>query len=70
MRANNSESTIRLTITKAGYRLQKAPARHWTRAEYGPGYEVIDDRNTLVLGGWHRPYDATLDDVKAFATQL
>ncbi len=60
-----SESTIRRLLAARGYRLRKAPARHWTRAEYGPGYMVTDCRNVVVLGCRQREYDATLDDVKA-----
>lgn len=64
-----SESTIRRRLAKAGFRLQKMPARHWTR-HYGDGFQVIDDRNLLVLGGAQRPFDATLDDVREFAAGL
>lgn len=59
-----SESTIRRQLAAKSFRLQKTPARHWTRAWYGPGYIVTDDRNVAVLGASQRPYDATLDDVR------
>lgn len=61
-----SESAIRRRLAKAGFRLQKAPARHWSRY-YGEGYMVTDDRNTVRLGACQRPYEATLEDVRAFA---
>lgn len=60
-----SESTIRRVLASKGLRLSKTPARHWTRAEYGPGYMVTDERNVVVLGCCQREYDATLDDVRA-----
>ncbi|MCB4767830.1 hypothetical protein LGR54_04375 [Ancylobacter sp. Lp-2] len=70
MRICNSESAIRHRLNKAGYHLQKAPARHWTRAVYGPGYMVTDDRNVAVLGAVQRPYEATLEDIRAFAERV
>lgn len=70
MRAYNSESALRRHLTKAGFRLKKTPARHWTRAYYGPGFMVLDDTNTVKLGAFQRPYDAKLDDVKAFAERV
>ncbi|WP_100960421.1 hypothetical protein [Bosea sp. FBZP-16] len=60
-----TESNIRRALAAKGFRLSKTPARHWTRAEYGPGYMVTDDRNVVVLGCSQREYDATLDDVLA-----
>ncbi|OYW66839.1 MAG: hypothetical protein B7Z40_09815 [Bosea sp. 12-68-7] len=59
-----SESAIRRALSAKGLRLSKTPARHWTRAEYGPGYMVTDERNIVVLGCSQHAYDATLDDVK------
>lgn len=70
MRADISESAIRRRLAKAGFRLQKTPAAHWTRAESGPGYEIVDDHNMLILGSSHRPYDATLNDVREFAERV
>lgn len=69
MHACNSESAIRRRLARAGYRLEKAPARHWTR-RYGAGYIVADDRNMAVLGVTHRPYEATLQDVATFTERL
>ena len=66
---NLSESTIRRRLAKAGFRLQKTPARHWTR-HYGEGYMVTDDTNTVRLGACRRPYDGTLDDVREFVAGL
>lgn len=59
-----TESNIRRALAAKGYRLKKTPARHWTRAEYGPGYMVTDDRNVVVLGCGQREYDATLADAE------
>lgn len=60
-----SETAIRRALFAKGLRLSKTPARHWTRAEYGAGFMVTDDRNIVVLGSSQRAYDATLDDVRA-----
>lgn len=62
-----SESTIRRRLRAKGLRLEKAPARHWTSREYGPGYMVIDDRNTVLLGATRRPYDGTLAEAAELA---
>ena len=62
-----SESTIRRRLRAKGLRLEKAPARHWTRDWYGPGYMVIDDRNMVVLGASRRPYDGTLAEAAELA---
>lgn len=59
-----TESQIRRALAAKGYRLQKTPARHWSRAEYGPGYMVTDDRNVVLLGCGQREYDATLADAE------
>jgi len=64
-----SESAIRRHLTKVGFRLQKTPARHWTR-RYGEGYMVTDDRNTVRLGAGQRPYEATLEDVREFVERI
>ncbi|MBN9470195.1 MAG: hypothetical protein J0J10_15635 [Bosea sp.] len=60
-----TESQIRRALAAKGLRLKKAPSRHWTRAEYGPGYMVTDERNIVVLGCGQREFDATLADVAA-----
>ncbi|ADH89250.1 hypothetical protein Snov_2903 [Ancylobacter novellus DSM 506] len=70
MRADMSESTIRRRLAKVGFRLQKTPAHHWTRAEFGTGYEVVDEGDMLILGCSQRPYDATLEDVRTFVAGL
>lgn len=60
-----TESNIRRALAAKGLRLSKTPARHWTRAEYGPGYMVTDERNVVVLGCGRYEYDATLNDVQS-----
>lgn len=69
MHATLSESAIRRALSKAGLRLQKTPPRHPSRDWYGPGYMVVDNRNTVVLGATSRPWDATLMEVEAFAAR-
>lgn len=64
------ESKIRRQLSKIGYRLKKTPARHYTRTEYGPGYEVIDERNVVVLGASQRESEARLEDVQAWLDDL
>jgi hypothetical protein len=65
-----SEYAIRRRLAKAGYRLEKTASRHWSRSWYGPGYMVVDGTNTVRLGAFQRPYDATLDDVREFVAGL
>jgi len=65
-----SENTIRRRLHAKGLRLEKTPSLHWTRAAYGPGYMVIDDRNTVVLGASQRPYDGTLAEAAELAGSL
>ncbi|MGB6079052.1 MAG: hypothetical protein WBF99_06285 [Xanthobacteraceae bacterium] len=51
------------------HRLNKAPARHWTRKEYGVGYQII-----LSTGGTYgaqvREYGLTLDEVEEYISHL
>lgn len=61
------EDRIRRRLDKIGYRLCKTPARSWLRAEYGPGYMIVDHTNTVRLGCGGREYQATLADAEAFA---
>ena len=43
------EDRQRRRLARAGYALAKTPARSWLRAEYGPGYEIMQG-NTVVAG--------------------
>lgn len=61
-----SEATIRRRLAAKGFTLQKTPARHWMRAEFGVGNQVVDDRNVVVAGCYQREFDATLEQVEAF----
>ncbi|WP_335309951.1 hypothetical protein [Sphingomonas phyllosphaerae] len=65
------EDRARRAIRRKGdgcFRLQKTPARAWQRAEYGPGYQVIDSYgNTVVFGYWHRPWQATLQQIEEWS---
>lgn len=60
------EDRARRALVLSGHRLNKTPSRHWTRAEYGPGYMITDDRNIIRLGAGQREYEATLVDVEHF----
>jgi len=62
-----SENTLRRHLSAKGYRLMKNPARHWTRSEYGVGYQVVDDRNIIVAGCYQREFDASIEQVAEFA---
>lgn len=44
------------------YRLNKSPTRAW----YGPGYMILDDRNYFVAGCCNRQYEMTLSEVEEF----
>lgn len=64
------EDRLRRHLAKTGHRLAKTPSRSWLRQEYGPGYMVVDHNNVVREGCWHHPNEATLDQVKAFASNL
>jgi hypothetical protein len=64
------ERSFRRALSQADMRLCKTPSRHWTRAYYGPGYMIVDDRNTVRMGCTAREYDGTLDDVEGFVGEL
>jgi hypothetical protein len=51
------------------YALSKTPFRSWLRDEYGPGYQVRDGK-TVIFGCLRREYEATLDQVEAWARDL
>jgi hypothetical protein len=57
------EDRQRRRLARAGYALAKTPARSWLRAEYGPGYEIMQG-NTVVAGCSQRGYEMTLDEVE------
>lgn len=65
MKTSAKELRLRRLLAKQDLRLQKTPARHWSREWYGAGYMVVDDRNCVVIGATHRPWDASLDEVEA-----
>lgn len=62
-----SEDLLRKLLRRHGYRLEKTPAWHWTRAAYGPGYQILDDRNVIVLGCGSREFEATLAEAVDWA---
>ncbi|BBF93422.1 hypothetical protein [Blastochloris tepida] len=63
------ESKVRRQLQKCGYRLHKTPARSWLRKHYGAGY-MITLNNTVVSGCSSREYDANLEDVELFVSDL
>ncbi len=61
------EDRQRRSLTKAGYRLCKTPARSWLRHNYGAGYMIL--LNNLAVDGFgSRTYMMTLEEVEAFIT--
>jgi hypothetical protein len=64
------EDRMRRKLSKEGYRLQKAPSRHWTREYYGAGYMIIDDRNVAVAGAFQREYELSLEQAETATVQL
>ncbi len=64
------EDRLRRRLAKTGYRLAKTPSRSWLRQEFGVGYMVVSDRNFVHEGCWSRPYEATLEQAEAFASDL
>lgn len=62
------ERKSRNHLTKLGFRLHKAPARHWTRAEHGVGYQIAlaDNPNAFICGDGDREYGMTLKEVEDF----
>jgi len=53
------ERRLRRRYKKAGLRLEKTPGRHWTRAYYGPGYQIVEN-NTVIWGCGGREYEGSL----------
>lgn len=64
MDTTQRETKARRHLAKFSFRLNKAPARHWTRAEYGVGYQILDHRNMIVQGCCQREYEMTLEQVE------
>ena len=61
------EARSRRLLAKSGHRLQKTPARFWTRQHYCPGYMVLTGSNLVVLGCSRYEYDGTIEEIEAFA---
>ena len=61
------EERVRRQLAKLNdYRLEKTPARSYARQWYGVGYQILDDRNTVVEGCGSRQYTMTLEEVEDF----
>ncbi len=60
------ESRVRRALAKQGMRLQKTPARSWLRDAFGPGYQVVDDRNCVLAGCTHHEFQATIEEIEVF----
>jgi hypothetical protein len=63
------EARARRMLTKMGLRLNKAPTRHWTRKEYGAGYQIRNERNIVVAGCGNREYEMSFADVETFIAE-
>lgn len=57
------ERKSRNHLKKHGFRLQKTPPRHWTRAAYGVGYQILHG-GRVVQGCFQREYEMTLEQVE------
>lgn len=60
---NPRERKARNHLKKLGLRLNKTPARHWTRAHYPVGYMILRG-NQVVHGCFQREYEMTLEQVE------
>jgi hypothetical protein len=56
-------------LAQHDYRLAKVRARSWLPRERGIGYMITDYRNNVVAGCCQHEYDASLEDVEAFAAK-
>lgn len=56
------ERKARNKLKKLGYKLEKTPARHWTRAHFPVGYQILKG-NIVLVGAEQREYSMTLDEV-------
>lgn len=63
------ESRARRQLAKLNYWLTKTPSRSWLRDYSRPGYMVLSS-NYVVLGCCNREYQATLEQVEDFISQL
>ena len=63
------EQRVRRVLARNDYRLHKTPARSWLRHYYEPGFMVTQD-NTAVLGCGANPYEATIEEVEEWASEL
>jgi len=62
-----NERRVRRKLARCGLRLEKNQHLHWTRREFGEGYQVVDPlQNMVVFGCFNREYEASLFDVVAF----
>ncbi|WAC25753.1 hypothetical protein [Ancylobacter sp. SL191] len=65
------ENKLRRHLARHNHRLEKTPSRHWSKSFYGAGYMVIENyTNSVALGCFHQPYDATLEQAEAFLTRF
>ncbi len=67
--SNPLESKLRRQLMNRGLRLEKTPARHWLRREYGEGYMVLAN-NQVVLGCTNHMWDASIGEVSEFVAGL
>lgn len=63
------ERVARSRLISKGYRLNKAPARHWTRNEFGVGYQILRG-NQVVAGCCQREFEMDLKEVEDFVAAL
>ena len=63
------EDRARRLLAKRGLRLCKTPSRTWVRS-FGPGYLVLNRNMVVVMASSTRKYQATLEEIEAFARAL
>ena len=63
------EDRARRLLAKRGLRLCKTPSRVWVRC-FGPRYMVLNHNMVVVMGSPERKYQATLEEIEAFARAL
>lgn len=63
------EARARKHLAAKHCQLQKAPSRHWTRKEYGVGYQIVTFHGN-VEGAQVREYGMTLDQVEEYVSHL
>jgi hypothetical protein len=71
------ERKARNRLKKLGYKLEKTPPRHWTRAEHGTGFMIT--QGIAIVGGYEcdidgpgtcRDYTLTIEAVEEFIADL